>query len=157
MDCNDRIPLLDAHPRHALPLDDFQLEPDGRLRLRGRAGELGIALARMHITQAEQRSGMVDGQEDAITSRHVADVEIAAPVALTVNAGRDFAIGADTERANEGGDWPRNRFAEVQSPIDGRAARTGGVLEYFGGVFAGAVGVARRIAQRTAAGTDRDP
>src|SRR5262249_14062232 len=74
-----------------------------------------------------------------------------------VEARGHLAVGADAQRADEWRDRPRQPFAEVQHTVHRRAARAGRVLENLRRVLAGAVGIARRLAQRAAPRADGDP
>src|SRR2546422_148255 len=81
VDGNQRLRLLDAHPRDLLRLDDIELDAYRRLGLGGGAGELGVALAGMDVAEAKEGAGMMDRQIDAVADGDVADVEVAPPFA----------------------------------------------------------------------------
>ena len=98
--------LLDPHAGDARALLQLEPQPHGRLGLGGRPGELGVALAGVHVAQVEERSLVKDGQEDPVARCHVADIEVAAPLALAVDACRHLAVGRDPERADERRDRP---------------------------------------------------
>ena len=109
------VRLLDPHPGDALALLQLEPQPHGGLGLGGGAGELGVALAGVDVAQVEASPLVEDRQEDPVAGRHVADVEVAAPLALAVDAGGHLAVGRDAERADERRDRPRALLVEVQA------------------------------------------
>ena len=106
MDGDQTLRFLDPHPGDALPLLQLEPEPDGGLGLGGRAGELGVALTGVDIAQVKASPLVEDRQIDAVARRDVADVEVAAPFALAVEAGGHLAVGRDPERSDERRDRP---------------------------------------------------
>ena len=105
-DGDNRIRLVDPHPRHTLLLDDVELQADRGVGFGGGAGVFGVALAGVDVAQVEPATLMIDRQVDAMAGADVADVQVAAPVALAVQAGRDFSIRRHADRANERRDRP---------------------------------------------------
>ena len=100
---------------------------------------------------------MEDGQQNPVAGCHIADIKVPAPFTLSIQAGRHFTVGADTESSNERRDRPLNLVAEVQSPVAGRSAGTGCVLKDLGRVFAREFRPASGFAQGAAARPSGDP
>src|SRR5439155_15438374 len=94
---------------------------DGRLGLGSGAGELGVALRGMDVAEVEESAGMMDRQIDAIAHRNVANIEVAAPIALAVEAGGDLAVGGDADGADERRDRPGDFAVEVEGAVAGGA------------------------------------
>src|SRR5262249_9730611 len=117
----------------------------------------GVSLAGMHVTQIEKCARMMNWQQNAVADRDVADVEVSAPLSLAVETRGDFAVGSHAERADEGGNGPRNFFAEVQRTVAGGAAWAMRMAEDFGRIIRRQFGPAGRFSQWSAAGTDGDP
>ena len=93
------------------------MQADDRRRFGRRASEFGVALTGVNVAEIEEAAGMKYRQKDAIAGTHVAYVEIAAPFALTVEAGADFAIRRDAKRTDERRDRPRQAVVEVQDAV----------------------------------------
>ena len=68
------------------------------MRLGRGAGEFGVALAGVDVAEIKKSAGVENGQEDAVSWADVADVEVAAPFALAVEAGRHLALRRDKSR-----------------------------------------------------------
>src|SRR5439155_16380907 len=96
-------------------------------------------------------------QGEPIADGCVADVEIAAPGPLPVQAGRDFPFRGDAEGPYEWRDRPSEAIVEVQGAIASCAARPGRMVEDSRGVFAGQFRPAGGFAERPAPGTDGNP
>src|SRR5262249_61506638 len=101
IDGYERLWLFDSHPWRTFGFYNVELGANRCHRLRRCAGKLGIALAGMHIAKVEKRTGMVDGQQDAVAGAYVADVEVSAPFALAVQASRHFTVGCDAQCSDE--------------------------------------------------------
>src|SRR5262249_37670206 len=147
----------DAHPRNALALDQVELHTHGGLGLGRGARELRVALAGVDVAKVEASTGVMDRQEDLVAWRDVTNIEVAAPLPLTVEAGTHLPIGGDTEGADERRDRPGDAIVEADGPVAGGAAGARGVVEDSGGVVARELGPARRFAEWSAAWADRDP
>ena len=104
------------------PLTSSKLKPHGGHRFGRRATELGIALAGMHVAQIKQCAGMEYRQQYAIARGHVANIEVAAPFALAVEAGAHFAIGSHAQRADKRRERPRPRSENCSVPSRQRTA-----------------------------------
>src|SRR5262249_12948011 len=87
----------------------------------------------------------------------IANVEVAAPLALAVGAGRHLAIRRHAERADEWRDRPGDAVAEVQGAVARRAAGAGGVAEHLRRVLPRPFRPAGRLAERTTPWPDRNP
>src|SRR5262249_57397676 len=96
-------------------------------------------------------------QQDAVARAHVADVEVAAPLALAVQAGRHLALRGHAQRAEERRDRPGKALAGVQRAVACRAAGSGRVPEDLGPVLPRHFRPARGLAEWAAARADRDP
>ena len=154
---DDRGRLLDPHPGHRPALDQVEVETHGGLGLGGRPRELGVALAGVDIAQVEARALVEHGKVDPVSRRDVADVEIAAPLALAVEARRHLALGRDPDGADERRDRPADPVAEVERAVAGRPARARGVAEDLGRVALGELRPSGGLTERPAPGPDRDP
>ena len=151
-----RLPGFSIRRPGCAALLQLEPQPDGRTGLGGRAGELGVALAGMDVTQVEPRPrGRPAG--DPVPRGDVADVEVAAPFALAVDAGRHLAVGRDAKRADERRDRPRTFASKCSVPSRIVPLGPGRVAEDLGRVFARELGPARRLAQRPAFRADGDP
>ena len=100
---------------------------------------------------------MMDRQIDAIADGDIANIEVAAPFALAVEARCHFAIGSDADGTDEGRDWPGDCAVEVEGAVASCAARARCVLEDLGGVFAGQFGPTRQFASRASAWANGNP
>src|SRR5436190_12409129 len=96
-------------------------------------------------------------QVNAVAGRRVADVEVAAPFALAVDARRHLTVRRDAERADEWRDRPGDPLVEAERPVAHRTARARRMPEDAGRVVAGELRPPRRLAQRSPAGPDRAP
>ena len=157
MDGDDRAGLLDSQPGDALALDEIEAHADSRLRLGGGAGELGVALAGVHVAEIEQPARMGDREVDAAAGRGVSNVQIATPLALAIRAAHHFPVRRHAKRADKRGDGPRDPLIEVQEPVAGGSAGTGGVAKDPCRVLAGQLRPAGGLPERAAAGSDCDP
>src|SRR5207244_7381166 len=97
IDGDDRLRLFNSHPVDSLALNQIQPDADGRPGLRGGTSEFGISLACMDIAQVKQSAGMKNRQKDAVADRDIADIKIAAPLTLAVDARGDFALRRDAD------------------------------------------------------------
>src|SRR5882672_9103702 len=101
MNGDDRLRLFNSHPRNSLLLDQVETHANSGLGLRRGTREFGITLAGVDIAQVEKAARMKDGQLDAIPHGHISNVEIAAPFALSVDAGSHFALRRDADRSDK--------------------------------------------------------
>src|SRR5262245_51858450 len=100
---------------------------------------------------------MKNRQQDAVTDRHIADVEIAAPFALAIDAGGHLPIGRHADGADKGRDRPGNALVEMENTVAKSAARSRRVAEDLGGVIRRQFRPAGGLPQRSALGPDGDP
>src|SRR5260370_6428100 len=122
MNGNNRLRLFNSHPGNPLLLDQVEAHANRGLGLRRGAGKLGVALAGMDIAQIEERARMKNRQLNPIPYAHVPNVKIAAPFALSVDAGGHLALRRDADRSDKRRDWPGDAITETEDTISQSAA-----------------------------------
>src|SRR5208283_2065882 len=100
----------------------------------------GVSLAGMDIAEVEKRSRVQHREKAPVARSDVADIEVAAPFTLAVQAGGDLAIGRHSQGDDEGSQRPRDAFVEVQGAVAVGAARAWSVAKDPGGVVGGQLG-----------------
>src|SRR5205814_7025056 len=105
--------------------------------LGGGPGKLRISLAGMDIPQIEARSRMEDREVDTAARRSVPDIQIAAPLALSIQAGGDLSIRRDSQGSDKGSDRPAEARIEMDLSRPQAAVGAGSMAEDPGGVVCG--------------------
>src|SRR5260370_13675778 len=132
---DEGVRLLDSHPGDLFRFDDVELDLDRRFRLGGSASEFRVPLACVDIAEVKEGARMMDRQVDAIADGDIANIEVAAPFPLAVEAGGDFPVGSDADRAVKRLDRPGDFAGKVEGAVARRAARAGGVLKDLRGIL----------------------
>ncbi len=95
--CHEGRWFFNPEPGNALALDKFEPHSCRCLGFGRGAGEFGVALAGVDVAEVEEGAFVKNGKVEFVAGCGVADVKVAAPFTLAIKAGRDFAVGGDSE------------------------------------------------------------